>query len=143
MNEGILQEAILGFDPCTPSHKLYDTTMGLPLFWGERKSEGLNTQILKDILATAVFDATPGSGQLARACLDKGIPYTGVAKNHQHAKWLINILDRYAIALVSKSGSAFYDADLATLAKEHFQDVIDLMGQQDLSQDSAPLGDDF
>ena len=44
---------------------------------------------------------------------------------------------------MSKSGSAFYDADLATLAKEHFQDVIDLMGQQDLSQDSAPLGDDF
>ena len=143
MNEGILQEAILGFDPPVPSHKLYDTTMGAPLFWGERKSERLFQQILKDLMVTAVFDATPGSGQLARACLDKGIPYTGIAKNHQHAKWLINILDRYAIALVGKSGSAFYDADLATLAKEHFQDVTDLIGQQDLSEDCAPLSDDF
>ena len=143
MNEGILQEAILGFDPCTPSHKLYDTTMGLPLFWGERKSERLYQQILKDLRVTAVFDATPGSGQLARACLDKGILYTGVAKNDQHAKWLTNILDRYAIALVGKSQSAFYDADLATLAKEHFQDVTEMIGQQDLSKDSEPLSDDF
>ena len=113
------------------------------MFWGERKSERLYQQILKDLLATAVFDATPGSGQLARACLDKGIQYTGVAKNHQHARWLVNILDRYAIALVGKSGSAFYDADLATLAKEHFQDVTDLIGLQDLTQDSEPLSDEF
>ena len=56
--------------PPTPSHKLYDTTMGLPLFWGERKSEGLYQQILKDLRVIAVFDATPGSGQLARACLE-------------------------------------------------------------------------
>ena len=143
MSEGILQEAIHGFKPPTPSNKLFDTTMGLPLFWGERKSTKLYNQILRDVMATAVFDATPGSGQLARACLDRGIQYTCVAQNHQHAKWLTNILDRYAIALVGTSGSAFYDADLAALAKEHFQDVTDLIGQQDGSKDSEPLCDDF
>ena len=108
----------------------------------ERKSLALWSQILEDIRGGAVFDASPGSGQLARACLENGIAYTGVAKNHQHAKWLNNILDRCAIAVVGKSGSAFYDADLATLAKEHFQDVADLIGQQDLAADSDLLDDD-
>ena len=53
MHEGILQEAILGFDPPVPSNKLYDTTMGMPLFWGERKSGRLSQQIRKDIMASA------------------------------------------------------------------------------------------
>ena len=130
-----------GSAPPVPNQKLFDTTMGLPLFWQERKSKPLWDQILKDLTASVIFDASPGSGQLARACLDQGLQYTGVAKNPEHAKWLNNILDRYAIALVSSSGSAFYDADLATLAKEHFQDVTDLIGQQDLSVDSEPQGD--
>ena len=135
------KRAILGTEPQVPSHKLYDTAMGLPLFWQERKSTVLWAQVLKDVMASSVFDASPGSGQLARACLNKGIQYSGVAKNTEHAKWLNNVLDRYAIAMVSTTGSAFYDADLATLAKEHFQDVTDLIGQQDLSPDSEPLAD--
>ncbi len=96
---------------------------------------------MKDIRGAAVFDASPGSGQLARACLENGIAYTGVAKNQQHANWLNNILDRVAIALVGKSASKFYDADLATLAKEPFQDVADLIGQQDKTRDSDFVDD--
>ena len=135
------KEAILGFAPAIPNSKIFDTTMCLPLFWQERKSTGFWTRIYKDIMAGAVFDGSPGSGQAARACLELGITYTAVAKNQQHAKWLSNLLDRYAIALVSQSGTAFYDADLASLAKEHFQDVVDLIGQQDLSKDSEPADD--
>ena len=133
--------AILGSPPPAPSNKLFDTTMGLPLFWQERKSTELWGQILKDLRAKAVFDASPGSGQLARACLEQGIQYTGVAKNAQHAKWLNNILDRYALSTVAKNGTAFYDTDLATLVKEHFQDIADLIGQQDLTKDSTPQDD--
>ena len=115
--------------------------MGLPLFWQERKSVDFMTRLAKDIMAGAIFDGTPGTGQLARVCLQLGLTYTGVAKNQEHARWLNNLLDRYAIELVSKTGTAFYDADLASLAKEHFQDVADLINQQDLSEDSEPLDD--
>ena len=98
-------------------------------------------QILKDVRCGAVFGASPGSGQLARACLENRIVYTGVAENQQLANWLSNILDRLAIALVGQSGTAFYDVDLATLAKAHFQDVADLIGQQDQAADSEAVDD--
>ena len=71
-------------DAPVPSWKVYDGTMGLPLFWQERKPKTFWVQLLKDLKAKAVFDATPGSGQLARACLEVGVTYTGVAKNPKH-----------------------------------------------------------
>ena len=86
--------------------------------------------------AKVVFDATPGSGQLARACLELCVAYTGVAKNQQHFKFLNSVLDRYAVVLVGQSGSACHDADLAALAKEHFQDVTEMVDQQDLIADT-------
>ena len=86
--------------------------------------------------AKVVFDATPGSGQLARACLELGLAYTGVAKNKQHSKFLNSVLDRYAVVLVGQSGSACHDADLAALAKAHFQDVNEMVGQHDLTADT-------
>ena len=91
--------------------------------------------------AKAVFDATPGSGQLARACLELGVTYTGVAKNSQHCKFLNTVIDRYAVALVGKSGSACHDPDLAALAKEHLHDVSEIIAQQDMAADTE-LKDD-
>ena len=123
-------------DAPLPNSKVNDSTMGLPLFWQEREPKTLRAQLLKDLRGKAVFDATPGSGQLARACLELGVVYTGVAKNQQHLKFLISVLDRYAVALVGRTGSACYDADLAALAKEHFQDVTQMVDQQDLTADS-------
>ena len=111
--------------------------MGLPLFWQERKPKSFWVQLLKDLRAKVVFDATPGSGQLARACLELGLVYTGVAKNQQHCKFLNSVLDRYAVVLVGQSGAACHDADLAALAKEHFQDVTEMVDQQDLTADTA------
>ena len=90
----------------------------------------------------AVFDATPGSGQLARACLELGVAYTGVAKNQQHLKFLNSVLDRYAVVLVGQSGTACHDADLAALAKEHFQDFTALVDQQDLTADTECRDDE-
>ena len=123
-------------DAPVPCRKVYDSTMGLPLFWQERKPKTFWVQLLNDLKAKVVFDATPGSGQLARACLELGVAYTGVAKNQQHCKFLNSVLDRYAVVLVGKSKSAFHDADLAALAKEHFQDVTEMVDQQDLTADT-------
>ena len=86
----------------------------------------------------AVFDATAGSGQLARACLEHGVQYTGVAKNLPHAQVLNKVLDRHALSLVGQTGSACHDADLAALVNEHFQDVTEILDQQDLVADTEP-----
>ena len=129
---------ILGFDPPVPNKKIFDSTMGIPLFWQESKSTYFWGQLLDDLVAGAVFDATavPGSGQLARACLERGVQYTGLAKNQLHAQILNKVLDRHALSLVGQVGLGCHDADLAALAREHFQDVTDMLSQQDLVGDS-------
>ena len=73
---------------------------------------------------------------MARACLELGLAYTGVAKNAQHCKFLNLVLDRYAVVLVGQTGSGCQDADLAALAKEHFQDINEMIDQQDMTADS-------
>ena len=73
---------------------------------------------------------------MARACLELGLAYTGVAKNSQHCKFLNLVLDRYAVVLVGQTGSGCHDADLAALAKEHFQDINEMIDQQDMTADS-------
>ena len=136
------KKAILGFDPPIPNKKFFDSTMGMPLFWQERKNTAFWSQMLTDLMVTAVFDATPGTGQLARACLQHGVQYTGVAKNKAHAQTLNKILDRHALSLVGQTGSACHDADLAALVKEHFADVTEILDQQDLVADSEPKDDE-
>ena len=49
-------------DAPVPNWTIYDSTMGLPLFWQERKPKSFWVQLLKDLKAKVVFDATPGSG---------------------------------------------------------------------------------
>ena len=93
-------------------------------------------------MVKAVVDATAGSGQLARACLEHGVQYTGMAKNQTHAQILNKVLDRHALSLVGQKGSACYDADLAVLVKEHFHDVAEMLNQQDLVGDSEALDED-
>ena len=94
--------------------------MGMPLFWQERKHAAFWGQLLMDLNVGAVFDATAGSGQLARACLAHGVQYTGVAKNQTHAQILNKVLDRHALALVGQTGSACHDADLCSAGQRAF-----------------------
>ena len=65
----------------SPPGRIFDASMGVPLFWAERKTAKFWTQILEDLDGRAVFDLTPGTGSLARACLGAGIQYAGVARN--------------------------------------------------------------
>ncbi len=80
---------------------MFDCAMGVPLFWGERKTVKMWAQILEDVDAKAVYDLTPGTGALASACLIAGITYVGVARNADHRQWLDTLLDRVAL----KAGS--------------------------------------
>ena len=50
-----------------------------------------------DLGAAAVVDVSRGSGMAARAALDLGLHYFGVARNSYHAGWLNIVVDRAAV----------------------------------------------
>ena len=140
------KQAIFSVEPAEPSNKLFDCNLGMPLYWQERKDAKIWTQLVKNVNGKAVFDVSPGSGQLARACLALDIQYTGMARNPMHAQFLDRMLDRYAMEEVTKQKSAFHDAGIAVLVKTHFQDVVDLVIQEGLTADSEflePEGEDI
>ena len=122
----------------SPPGWIFDASMGVPLFWGERKSTKFWTQILTDFDAGAVFDLTPGTGTLARACLDAGIQYAGAALNQEHRQWLDTLLDRQALKSAGTTGSAIFSDDLALQVKTHFGDVVDFLNGQDSVPDDDP-----
>ena len=71
------------------------------------------TQLMKDIGVGAVFDLTPGTGSLARACLYAGILYSATPRNQEHRQWLGTLLDRHALKSAGTLGSAIYSEQLA------------------------------
>ena len=97
----------------------------VPIFWQERKPTAFWRQLLNDLDVRAVCDLTPGSGVLAHACLMEGWPYIGVTATAAHCSYMQNRLDRDAVGIISMSGSAMYDEDLAGLIKQHFADIVD------------------
>ena len=136
------KERILGFEPATPKLKGSAATPACPLFWQEKKTHLFWATILNDLGAKAVFDCTPGSGSCARACMDKGIVYACLAKSQQHSAWLQNVLDRAAVTSICTLESALYTQDLATCIKEHLQDIVDQLAEQDGKQKRKKDEDD-
>ena len=132
------KEKIIGFRPPTTPEKLFDATTGMPLFWQERKSPKLWRQILEDLDAKSVFDLTPGSGSCARACLDAGIEYVGLALNAPHSAWLQGLLDRYALRTFMSPGTPLFNTDTSTDIKEHFGEYLEALTQMDAQLDSEP-----
>ena len=134
------KEKILGYPPATPpssaSKKGFDSSLGLPLFWTERKGPQIWQQLLKHLNATSVFDTTPGSGQCARACMEAGISYSCLAKNAEHGSWLINVLDKMALAQICKQGSPLYQQDLSECLNEHFSETLDQLNEQDNAEET-------
>ena len=86
---------------------------------------------MTDFDARAVFDLTPGTGTLARACLDAGIQYAGAPRNQEHRQWLDTLLDRQALKSAGTAGSAIFSEELALQVKTHFGDVVDFLKGQD------------
>ena len=97
----------------------------VPLFWQERKSPKFWLQFLRDLEVRCVVDCTPGSGVLAAVCLQEGWPYCGIVRNVAQATFLQNRMDRDALSIIAKAGSAMYEEDFAETVRKHFQDIVD------------------
>ena len=132
------KEKILGFDPVLPTGKktIFDCSVGLLLFWQERRTVAFTKRLLKDAMAAAVFDLTPGSGACGRACIEMGLPYSCLARSPEHASWLQNVFDRCTLREICKKGSVMNNVDLAELIKTHFQETLDQLNEQDLAEDT-------
>ena len=128
---------IWGADAERPRQELFDTTLGQPLLWQERKTPAFWSSLLSDLCVKSVVDLTPGSDSAARACMQLGIPYHGWAKNAEHASWLQNVLDRAALQVICSVGSALH-CDLAQAIQEHFTDVLEQLNEQDKGVDTTP-----
>lgn len=97
----------------------------VPLFWQERKSPKFWLQFFRDLDVRCVVDCTPGSGVLAAVCLQEGWPYCGIVRNAPQATFLQNRMDRDALSIIAKAGSALYEEDFAETVRKHFQDIVD------------------
>jgi len=135
------KRAILGHAVQKPKSKFFDTSVGQPLMWNERRTHQLWSRVLKDLKVKLVVDMSPCSGQLARACLDTATYCIVMARNAEHCSWLQNVIDRYATLTVAKTGSFLYEADLAAQVKDMFQDVLDQLNEQDALEDKEPEED--
>lgn len=134
--------AILGAEPPVPNAKLYDSHHGQPLFWQERKTKALWSQLIRDLDGKAIYDLTPGSGTLARACMELGVQYCGVARSADHMSWLQNVLDRAALLTITTSGTPLFEQDLAECIRNHFSDVVTMLNESDAAADEEPQEDD-
>ena len=129
---------ILGHPAQQPSAQLFDTALGQPLFWAERKTAAFWKMLFQDLSASSIVDVSPGSGTAARAALELGLPYFGVARNSLHSTWLGNVADRTALVQISKSGTPMFQQETAKAISEHFQDIVDAQGQADSAEDAEP-----
>jgi len=132
------KKAIIGHAITQPPNKFFDSSVGQPLFWNERRSAEFWQPVLSNFHVKSVVDLSPGSGQLARACLDTATCCIVVAKNAEHSSWLQNVLDRYVMLTIVRSGSHLHDADLASSLKELFTDVLDQLNATDALEDNEP-----
>ena len=125
------REVIVGAAPSPVAGLFNVAERGHPFSWKEKKSIAWYVRFLSGISAGLVIDLTPGSGALARACLQSGIQYVGVCRKVEHASWLINVLNRAAVELITRNGTTLYESDLASVLKDHFKELIEELNAQD------------
>ena len=129
---------IIGCPTDFPRGEIFDSTLGVPLFWQERKTAACWKALLQDVSAKAVFDLTPGSGVCGRACMELGLSYACVTRDAEHCSWLQNIFDRHALRAICTSGGPLHNADLEESIKAHFEDVLQQLNDQDGAEDGEP-----
>ena len=108
----------------SPEDKQNIFPSGVPLFWLETKSMAFWLDLLEQLQVKTVVDITPGSGILASACMELGVPYFGMCINHQHHTWLSNVMDRMSLKYITQSGSALHMDDLASQVSDIFADML-------------------
>ena len=97
---------------------------------------------LEEINAGLVIDLSPGSGAMARACLNQGIQYVGICRTERHCSWLTNILNKAAVECIARNDSPLYQQDLASCISAHFMDIIDDLHKQDAIVDDEEVAED-
>ena len=102
-----LKESILGKAQSEIPEKW--PTGGIPLFWQESKSKDVYAKLYKSLSAGLVLDMEAGSGQAGLAAMAADCLYVGVCKDADHARWVANILDKQALALMVTSGHMLYN----------------------------------
>jgi len=116
----------------SPAAGIFDVdARGHPFSWTERKPLAWYEVFLPEIRVALVVDYSPGSGALARACMNKNVQYVGICRTDEHCSWLTNILNKAAVECISRSGSPLYQQDLASCIDAHFKEVIQELHQQD------------
>ena len=128
----------------SPAAGIFDVeARGHPFSWTERKPLGWYAVFLAELCAGLVVDYSPGSGAMARACLNAGIQYVGVCRPDEHCSWFTYILNEAAVESISRSGSPLYQQDLAQCIDAHFKELIQELHQQDAAvADEADDEDD-
>ena len=66
------KEKVQGSPALVPQEDLFDMSLGMPLYWQERKTVHCWKSLLKDFGVKAIFDLTLGSGACGRAAMDMG-----------------------------------------------------------------------
>ena len=93
-----------------------------------------------EVHAALVVDYTPGSGTMARACLNKGIQYVGICRTEKHCSWLEG--DRATVECISREKSPLFQQDMASCINDHFKELIDELHQQDAAVADETDGED-
>ena len=74
---------------------------GHPYSWAEWKPVRLFSTFCRDLEATDIVDATPGSGAAALAAMYNDIPYFGICYNEAQFAWLMDLFRKAFLALVA------------------------------------------
>ena len=116
----------------SPAARIFDVeARGHPFSWTEQKPLAWYEVFLQEVKAALVVDFSPGSGAMARACLNQGIHYVGICRTEKHCSWLTNILNKAAVECCARNDSPLYQQDLAQCISSHFRELIDELHQQD------------
>ena len=135
------KEKVQGSPAPVPQEDLFDTSLGMPLYWQERKTVHCWKSLLKDVGAKAIFDLTPGSGACGRAAMEMGVSYSCLARSAEHCSWLQNIWDRQALRCICEEGGPLHQQDLSQCIKEHFAETLDQLNQMDDAEEADFEGD--
>ena len=119
-----------------PANAIFDASGGMPLFWQERKTPLSWKRLLGDVKGKVVCDLTPGSGTLARDCMEERILHFALCRTPVHVSWLINVCERHALRQLCTKGFPLFHQDLVTCMKNHFEDLSGRLHDQDNMPDT-------
>ena len=125
-----------------PKLSLFDSSGGDPLFWQERKPVTLWKRIYEDLSVRSVVDLTPGGGLAARAAMELGISYLGLARSAEQGQWLTAARGRAALTAAVTPGTAMFNQDLQSGTEEHFGDIVEHLREAEAAEDREGPDDD-